>query len=248
MDNLLQTLRFLVKDHPIVSDCQLITVCQNSLEFLPFNFVKEFDDLKSHFARADHFDMELDEMSLPIVTNWGVDYADSNKVIILESDRILPSGYFNAVIDQIGPSISITCSNMKKLTKPATDDEIRSASFEYKDESRSDLNRIGVRNMWSGNTAIWKPDYIRAGKMDESYIGYGWADSDMTNRMKMIGVLEIFRPEIELHLWHPSATYGKSDQKALFIKNGINYCRRWDVEHPDWFKEEIAAQHRKIPI
>jgi hypothetical protein len=92
---------------------------------------------------------------------------------------------------------------------------------------------------------FWRDDFFEADLMDEGYIGYGWADSDMTNKMNEIGVKSIFRHETELHLWHPSQTYGKTNQKRLFINNGIRYCRKWGIEYPDWFKEEIE-NHRKL--
>lgn len=245
IDNLLQTLRFLVTDHPeVVSESQLVTVCQNTMKTQPQHILDEFHSLLEKFSQSDHFDMELKEMMLPLVTNHGVDSTKSDKVIILESDRLLPPGYFASVIEEIEPKITITCKNMKKLLKPATDDEIRNDTFEYRDENRTEANQIGVRNMWSGNTAIWKPDFYEAGKMDEAYVGYGWADSDMTNRMEEIGVKSVFRSEIELHLWHPAATYGQADQKKLFIKNGIYFCKKWDVFYPDWLSKDIANYNK----
>lgn len=245
-ENLLQTLRFLVVNQKeIILNSELVTVCQDSIEFLVNNQTKELSDLSGEFKVNKHFNMEENEMILAKMINVGVRNCSLNKVIVLESDRILPKDYFKNVENEIKPKICITCKYMKKLTKTANDEEITNESFEYNDEFRSKENHIGVRNMWSGNTAFWRDDFFEADMMDEGYIGYGWADSDMTNKMNEIGVKSIFRDEIELHLWHPSQTYGKTNQKKLFINNGIRYCRKWNIEYPDWFKEEIE-NNRKL--
>lgn len=245
-DNLLQTLKFLIQNHKnVIKESEVVTICQNSVEFENNGLLVEFKKLTQSFQSQKHFNLELDEMKLAYMTNFGVSHASCQKVIVLESDRILPAGYFEQVFNELKPKLCITCRNMKKLTKPATDEEIGSNTFQYNNEHRSEENQIGTRNMWSGNTAFWRDDFFEADMMDEGYIGYGWADSDMTNKMNEIGVKNIFRDEIELHLWHEPLTYGKTDQKALFIQNGIRYCRKWNIEYPDWFKEEINQYKKK---
>lgn len=247
IDNLLQTLRFLIKDHPeVVSDSLLILACQDTTTNLN-EHLQEFRSLQSVFAKSLVLDMNLPCMQLPKLTNVAIDLTETDRVIILESDRILPCGYFQSVIEQLGEGVQITCRKMKKLLEPTSDNVIESGTFNCRDEFRDQWNTIGVRNMWSGNTAIWKSDFLKAGRMDETYVGYGWADSDMTNRMEKAGVKSVYRDETELHLWHPSATYGEGDQKHMFIKNGLHYCKTWEVPLPDWFRQEIA-QYRKILI
>lgn len=244
MDNLLQTLRFLTKWHPeVVSQSEIVTVCQDACDH--GNLAKDLSNQCCHFAHHIHADLELDCMMLPYVTNLGVDRSTSDKVIILESDRILPPGYFKAVIEDIKPKTSITANMTHKLHAAATDEQIEQHQYEYSEDGRSHTNETGRRNMWSGNTAIWKADFYEAEKMDEMYKGYGWADTDMTNRMAEIGVRSVFRPEIELHLWHTGLTYGHGDQKRMFIDNGLRFCRQWNQPIPNWFREEISL-NRKV--
>ena len=237
-DNLLQVMHFLTKDHfDLIKNCQIVTVCQ---DYLDFDKKTKLKNLTKNFSLINHIDLELSEMMLPLVTNTGISHAISDKVLLLESDRILPSGYFQSVVDQIKPKIMITCKNMKKLKKEFSNEDIESNKFDYKDEQRSELNKIGIKNMWSGNTAFWREDFYECGKMDENYVGYGWADSDMTNQMLKIGVQQIFTNDIELHLWHPNQTFGKKNQKKLFIDNGVRFYKKWNQEYNDWFKEEIV--------
>jgi len=237
-DNLLQTLRFLDRWHfYTIQQCELITVCQDTLNFeIPSNM----------WFRHKHFDLNLSEMSLPVVTNFGIDQSEFEKIIILESDRILPQNYFSSVIEQLHDGLQITTLNMKKLAKEYVDFEICREEFDYFNESRSPENQLGMRNMWSGNTALMKSDFIKAGKMDESYVGYGWADSDMCLTMEKTGVKSIYRDETELHLWHPPFTYGTVDQKKLFVDNGLRLCRKWNKPFPHTLRQEMAQYRAEI--
>ncbi len=256
-DNLLQTLRFLIRDHiGVAARSQLVTICQDNVSpetisqasivsHRPPDPIKHFEELCSKFGQWDHHDLNVPCMQLPKITNFGVDKAVADKLIILESDRILPKGYFSEVLFLLDDNVQITCRNMKKLTQPSIDEHIDRAMFPNVNEHRSPSNEIGMRNMWSGNTALTKAAFYKAGKMDEEYEGYGWADSDMTYRMEAIGVESVFRPEIELHLWHPAATYGSGDQKLMFINNGKRFLQKWNKPAPGWFKEEIIQYNKK---
>ena len=237
LDNLHQTIRFLRRNHSdVIKDCELITVCQDFCE-LP-----SVDGFGKHF----HYDLEVECMQLPKLTNYGVDHCNCKKVVVLESDRILPPGYFAAVLKQLKTGVQISTKHVLKLARSYTDEEIIDNKLEYTEENRTEDNQIGTRNMWSGNTAFMKVDFETAGKMDEGYIGYGWADSDMTNTMKTVGIRSIFRSETELHLWHPSLTYGKGNQDQMFLENGFRFCRKWHEALPEWFRKEVAARGKTI--
>lgn len=244
IDNLLQTLRFLEsRDANLIHGCELITICQDSVDCLQDHEYGAFKELcDENFAKWQHFNMALDYMQLPKVTNFGVDHAEAEKIILLESDRILPTGYFWRVVEQLKQGLEITTKWMLRLNKPCSDGEILAQTYPATEDHRNMQNQIGKRNMWSGNTAFMKSDFYKAGKMDESYLGYGWADNDMTNTMEAVGVKSVFLEEMELHLWHPSATYGSGDQKKMFLDNGLRFCRKWGQPLPEWFRTELR-QH-----
>lgn len=253
-NNLIQTVRFLELLHPeIVAESQLILVCQDSC-----------DPINNNFKKYDHFNLNLTCMHLPYVTNYGVDHTESEKLIILESDRILPKGYFRTVIDQLKPGVQISTQDMVRPQIPITDKQaelcvekiqlfrqfpraIEDLGFPVKHEWRTKENQIGMRNMWSGNTALMKSDFNKVGRMDEAYRGYGWADTDMTNTMERAGIASVFRPEIEIHLWHAPATYATINDSHMFVNNGFYFCRKWNVEPPDWLLQE-RAKHAKLML
>lgn len=237
IENLAQMLRFMALWHKeTIKNCELITVCQNKL-MTPL--------CTEDWGIHRNFDLDLKEMMLARVTNFGVKQANHEKIIILDSDRIFPTGYFSAVIDQMQQGVQITTQKMKKLKKDHTDSEVINEQFEFDWDNRSE--DFGTRNMWSGNTALMKSDFLKVGGMDESYIGYGWEDSDMCMTMKKAGVNCFYREEIELHLWHPPLTYGTEDQKKLFIDNGLRLCRKWNKPMPNVLRQEMA-QHRTVEI
>lgn len=262
-DNVLQTLRFLHHNHAdVIKDCQLVTVCQDEVnasnlkdvkfdtqEFEDNQAIGEFNYWSRYFGRWDHFDMNLKHMQLPKVTNFGVEKSVADKLVIIESDRVLPYGYFEKVLGDLQEGKQITTLHMQTMLEPASDEDIKANNFKFKQEIRSTNAQIGRRSVWSGNTSLMKKDFYRVGKMDEMYEGYGWADNDMTLTMEAAGVESIFRQETEIHLWHPRATYdGDKNSSDLFIHNGMRYCDKWNIEPPDWLKKKIEKIRRKYLI
>lgn len=240
LDNLCQTLRFLDKYHgETIQSSELVTVCQDR--------IPDIKNLTTLWRQHTHLDLNLVEMSLPVVVNTGIRNTSTDKIVVLEGDRILPTGYFDKIAEQLEmPKLQISTKRMKKLKCPTTDAEIQHDSYDFQWENRSENNKLGMRNIWSGNTAFRKSDFLNAGCMDENYIGYGWADNDMHLTMEKAGVKCMFNDDVELHLWHETLTYGVKDQKQLFINNGIYFCKKWNVQHPDFLIKDIQKNKREL--
>lgn len=231
LDNLLQTLDFLGINHAdVVKKSELILICQDQCEPIQ----------TPNFAKVTQVCMELPFMQLPRLTNEGVMRATADRVVVLESDRILPEGYFEQVLAELKPGISITTKKMRKLTAAASNDEIVAGKYDTTCDDRSTTCEFGVKNMWSGNTAFMKADFLRVGKMDETYTGYGWADCDMTLTMEHGGVQSIYKENhTELHLWHEGQTYGSGDQKQMYFDNCIYCCKKWNRPLPKFVRDEM---------
>jgi hypothetical protein len=76
---------------------------------------------------------------------------------------------------------------------------------------------------------MWKKDYEEAGGMDESFEDYGFSDTDFmfsTRHLKFQ-----LTNDKELHLWHPNL-HSKEDFGALNTKNGLKFCRKWNITPP----------------
>jgi len=230
IDNLLQTLTFLEINHlDVIKQSELVLICQD--------FCNHIDN---GFKEYQHHNMNLPLMHLPHVVNEGVKYAKYDKLIILESDRILPKNYFKEVLEELRPGIMITTKNMEKLLNPATNQEIIDGNYTTYCDDRSEICQLGIKNMWSGNTACMKEDFEKVGGIDEFYKGYGWADCDMTFTMEKAGVKSIYKENYtELHLWHEGQTYGEGNQKQMYYENCMYLCKKWNKSIPNFVEEEM---------
>lgn len=188
----------------------------------------------------------MPEMNLPKVTNFGVEKAESSLIVWLESDRILPTGYFEQVFNKIRPKEMVTTERMYRVKKMVSDEDIISGNYTWCEEWRSKTNEMLCRNMFSGNTVFWKKDFLEAGGADPAYVGYGWLDHDLTDSMTKIGVHSVYYTEIELHLWHEPMTYGSYDQKRLFINNGVHYCKKWKKRYPPEIMKELQQKTKVL--
>lgn len=248
IDNIIQTIRFLTEWHyDVCKSSELLTICQNSCEELQEHWQNKLQEVLKNFPGIKfHANLNLPCMQLPAITNFGVRHACSDEIVVLESDRILPLGYFRNVITRLRPGIMVTTKKILKLKEAVSDEHIRTGQYAAFSDDRSETNKPGSKNMWSGNTAFMKEDYLRAGGMDERYKGYGWADCDMTNAMTQAGVESVFRDETELHLWHPPQTYGEGDQKQMYYDNANLYCKKWNVPLPHNIPKVSSYQNKII--
>lgn len=229
IDNVTQVVRFLKHYHSdVIAKSEIIFLCQD-----------QCGCIDTGFAESHMVNLRLDCMQKCKAINHGVHIAKAEKIILIDSDRILPAGYYNQVLNDLTPDKAITARITHRLLQPVGDADIFSANYSYIEEHRSESNQPYARNLFAGNVAFFKSTFFSVGGMDESYIGYGFEDSDMTMKIIHSGVKPIFRPEIELHLYHEPMTYGHQDQKVLFLKNGIRYCKNWNIPIPATLQEEI---------
>ena len=64
--------------------------------------------------------------------------------------------------------------------------------------------------------------------------------------MQKAGICEIFRSEVELHLWHPALTYGQKDAKKMFVDNGVKFCKKWKVPYPQMLRKDMLEYREEI--
>lgn len=244
IDNLLQTLRMLVsRDRDVVVDSAVELVCQDDCNLLSEDKLEELERLRETFRRSRVTDLDLEEMHLPYMTNVGVENA-SDRIVVLESDRVLPSGYFAAVLQELRDGVQFSCRTMLNLMGPVPDEFLESGHYSFRSEGRGATP--GVKNVWSGNTVITKRDFCESGRMDEFYKGYGWADSDMMMATAAKGLRTVLRDERELHLWHVKSTYCKGEYRDRFVENGLYFCRKWGQTFPDCLREKLTKGKERI--
>lgn len=236
IDNLSQVVRFLSLHHPdVVAESEIIFLCQDQCGVVDNDFLE-----------SKMINLKLPYMEKCKALNHGVRLAKSDKLVVLDSDRILPPGYFSDVLRNLKIGTAVTVRRTHRLHFSKGDNDIVSKNFAFNVENRSVSNEPFTRNLFSGNISIHKSDYWRAGGMDENYVGYGFEDNDMAMRIIQAGIIPVFRNEIEFHLFHESITYGSGDQKKMFLINGIRYCKNWDLPIPSQLQKEINDYTRNL--
>ena len=219
MDNLEQTLRFLSKrDAAIMPVSELVLVCQDESETPP-----------NTFSKVKQINLGRDSYNKPLMNNIGVREAEGDIIVLLDSDRILPYGYFTQALCSVQPKQCISTVDLHKLQRPATDEEIEHQFVPLKLDHRTIVNEMHMKNMFSGNTVMKRQDYLDAGGMDESFEGYGYNDTDFTQTMTQWGAQYIWWDKRELHLWHPPGLEG-DDMIRSNVMNGVRYCNKWNLK------------------
>jgi predicted glycosyltransferase involved in capsule biosynthesis len=226
IENLNQTIRFLTKREPeLKNKSELILICNTNYNYLEKPFI---DTLT--------INMNLINYSRPIMINYGASIAKHEILIILDSDRILPNNYFTKILKKIKKREVFTAKKIIKLRKEYSDESIESMEIESDKDCRSVENEMKRKNLFAGNTVIFKKDFLNIGGFDEEYIGYGFSDTDITKKAEKDGLKQIFLEDTEIHLFHEKEIMwnGKIIKddcfKVLTAINGIRYCRKWSLK------------------
>lgn len=236
LDNVMQTLRFLEYYHlDVVEQAEIVLMCQDRC-----------GKIDTKFAKYQLHNMKCPYMEKCKLVNRGVAVSQSDVLVMLDSDRILPPGYFKDVIGSLKEGAVVTTKTIHHLSRPYGDQDIKDKKYQYVKDTRTTDNTALNRNLFAGNVVLTKADFLKAGGMDEEYVGYGFEDHDMTNRLLAAGIQPVWRDEIELHLHHEGQTYGIGDQKRMFIDNGLRYCRKWNLPIPPKLQAEINAYTRNL--
>jgi predicted glycosyltransferase involved in capsule biosynthesis len=190
LENLEQTLRFLNKNEDLKNK-EIILVCNDEIN-------KDFE-----IPNYKIFNLNIDSYMKPKMCNFGVDKAKHDIIALLDSDRILPSRYFEKNAESLNKKEFVSTLVLHKLLEDYSDEDIELKNYEYSEEIKSKRVKFFQKNLFSGNTLFYKKDYIESGGMDESFVGYGFADNDMTMNVMLKKYFVKWNNDIELHLNHP---------------------------------------------
>jgi predicted glycosyltransferase involved in capsule biosynthesis len=215
--NLEQMLRFLFKRENLINS-ELVLICQ--------------DQYNKNLLGIKPKNLKLKYYHKTKMCNIGVDLAKNEIVALLDSDRILPSKYFEKIYKEIKPKQFVSTWKMYKLNREYTDQEIEKNEVIKLKDFKSIENKTCSKNLFAGNTVFYKKDYLDTGGMDESFYGYGFADTDMTMNIMSKNNDVIWRSEEEIHLFHPKEIdMGKQKYKfhsEIFTAlNAKKYCKKW---------------------
>lgn len=214
LNNLQQTLRFLSLESCFLNS-QIILICN---DYIP--------KLEHNFRYLNLINLNSDIYCRARMCNIGVSESIFEKLVILDSDRVLINSYFEKYIKNLKENECITAKKIRQTYKDLTDEEIKNGDYEYYIDHRSESNEMHKKGMFSGNTIMHKSTYINSGMMDETYLGYGYQDIDFESKvLKNSGVMN-FVDEIEIHLFHDRKQTKDNFTKSNVL-NGIKFCKKW---------------------
>ncbi len=169
---------------------QLVLVCQ------------DYGLIDSPFHNTKQIELGADTYNRCRMLNLGVLHTEGEVIVLLDSDRILPANYFTEAINSIQGGECLTTLRLYSVTKDCTDDDIETGYVPLKEDFRSVNVAPRKKNMFAGNTIMWRNDFLRLDGFDEQFEGYGFADNDMTLRASKLLQLR-YSNHMELHLHHP---------------------------------------------
>lgn len=208
-------------------DFELIVICQDKIDKEKIVFPTPF---LLHCLNSTKYNKAK-------MCNTGVLLSKGDKIIILDNDRINRKNYFYDFVSHINEGEIFCPLHHYKLTKDFDDFSIESNLFinNSKYETRSNGYNPHCKTAFSGNTIMFKKDYLSSGLMDESYEGHGFYDNDFTMTCLKKGFKICLANEKELHLFHDSNFYFDNKQmetndKLCFIYyNALRFFNKWNL-------------------
>lgn len=191
----------------------------------------------------------------------GVLSAKFEKIIYLDSDRLLPKSFLQLIEKQLKENIFIFTSMHFAMQEVLSLSECqRILSYESIDamitENSGSCLKYEIRhtepfhgpgkNVMSGSTAFTKSTYLKLGGVDQWYCGHGaFADNDFHMHAASNGCQFLDLQVPELHFPHNKLNEDKKpmQDKDLFklgLDNFIYYCHKWKL--PNVLVESYAAR------
>lgn len=219
IENLKQTLRLLAVNEPCLASAEVLLICQDRCQ------------LECPFEDTHQINLEWDSYQKPRMCNLGVSIAKHPKIVLLDSDRVLPDSYFTRQSESLAEGTFVSTRPLYSLCKPYSDEEILTGEVEKIGDFRSPENALLSKNLFAGNTLFFKADYEKCGGMDESFVGYGHADTDMTRNVLSHDMEQVLLEEDELHLFHAKTVSWNGeivhDFQIMTAINAAKYLLKW---------------------
>ena len=226
LHNLQQMLAFLAEREQGI-DARLLLLCQNGSPHVPAVFPTTLINLReTRYKRAR-------------AINIGMKNIQTEKVAIMDSDRVLPPNYFTRHSNFERGTV-LSTRHLFNLARAATDDEVRyQHNLVGEWWKRMDDPTFPQRNIMSGNTLMYREDFFNCGGMDETYTGYGFQDNDFAMQALKCGLTFTFVDEVEIHLHHERATFSWDD----FLRNGEYFERKWGAPpNMEVFRRQLSRR------
>ena len=190
--------------------------------------------------------------------NLGLKKAKFENILYLDSDRILPNQYLNILKNKIEDDCFIFPSFLKQFKKDVDLNTIQNLLYNSNSNLLFDDNRIysnpidaiRSKNPMSGCVCFTKKTYYKSGGFDDTFIGWGFPDTDFYMSTYKQNFKFIPIDCVELHLCHKYENVIRENCRSLprlmGLWNGIKFCKKWEIPIHESILE--SAKELKIEI
>lgn len=239
-----------LRDMPLYENCQKTLVVDGKIDVVPHDWeVVQVPRINDKFCWGRMWDA-------------GVLTAMNEKIIYLDSDRLLPKNYLELVNEYLKEDLFLYTSSHFLMTQEIPVSRCKQILTHTSiDDMLSDEASIGAvrydprhgepyhgpgKNVMSGSTAFTRKTYLRLGGVDHWYCGHGaFADTDFHYQAASGGCNFLDLNVIELHYPHlklDDKSQVVNDQKLwmMSLDNFIYYCSKWNL--PLALAENMASR------
>lgn len=237
----LKQMLFCLSEMEGISDCKII-ICVDGKN----NYISEYDNvLIKEVKRKYKYYCWAD------CINSGLESAEKEKILYLDSDRILPVNYLNLINCLIDDYSFVFPKYLKQFQLDHDLSTIRhvrdnpgSLNHLYIDDSRvysHPFDAVRKKNPMAGCVAFTKRGYKHSGGFDPSFFGGCYADVDFYMNVYSKDYNLIAIDCVEYHLNHSYFDYFYETKTSMpnFITrlmglfNGLKFCKKWNFKiHP----------------
>jgi glycosyltransferase involved in cell wall biosynthesis len=190
----LNALEFQTLDPQIVTDYEIVVVDDGSTD-------GTIEWLNISTTQLSHVKVyEQAHQGAAAARNLGVERAQGDTIIFIDSDLVVTSTFLQSHADQLLEGQQML-GNDKLFTYGAV---INTANFE--DPTSESYKIMDFSNAYfaTGNVAIARHWLIKAGLFDLGFSLYGWEDLELGVRLKNLGIKMIKCPAAAGYHWHPA--------------------------------------------
>jgi hypothetical protein len=251
---------FLLYSNDRINEAKIAIECLNdSKEFASCHKILCCDG-KTNFKPNDFQTIEVErpESGFYCWANmWeaAINVAKYEKILYLDSDRILPINGLKQLVDAIDDdcfvfpkklfSIKEKCD--LKMIRNVRDDILSYQNLLLADHRvcTSAWAAVRKKNPMSGCVGFTKSGFLKSGGLDKSFQGWGYPDTDFFEKTYRMGFAFKGLEIEELHLHH-NYEVKLREFKLMNLWNGVKFCKKWGFEiHPEL---KIVAEELQISI
>ncbi len=228
----------------LLSRCEYYTECQKILIADTKSDISPSDYLTKIIQRSGKYFCWSDAWSA------AMNLVESDKVLYLDCDRILPEWYLKTVIDTLNDYEFVHPSHLWNFKCDLPDEVFLDHNLLFNkypgtwstERLTAEYIKLPCRGPLSGTTAFTAKTYHYVGPLDKTYQAWGYPDLEYQEAAKAKGC--VFRP-INTEVYH--LYHGYEINSDLFYKvnlwNGVRFFKKWKLPYTAHFKHGLQSSN-----